>query len=231
VSETKYLDCQFLDLKRDAVATTGEFSGHGAVFSNVDQGGDIIAPGAFRKTLRDHSSRGTLPPMLWAHDSKTVIGRWDELREDDHGLFVKGTLAPTDKGQEVRTLLKMGAVNGMSIGYLPTDSEFNRAGNRVLNEIDLHEISIVAMPMNRSAVVTTAKEHGIESITDYEKVMKNAFKWSRTRATRFASATYKHFVEAEAGGELAEISAFAEELDQQNAIRILETAAQRMRSN
>jgi hypothetical protein len=226
---TKYLDCQFLDLKRDAVATTGEFSGHGAVFSNVDQGGDVIQPGAFAKTLRDHTSRGTLPPMLWSHDSKTVIGKWDLLREDDHGLFVKGTLAPTEKGQEIRTLLKMGAVSGMSIGYVPTDSDYNRDGNRVLKQIDLHEISIVAMPMNRSAIVTTAKAHGVESIRDYERLMKEAFQWSRSRATRFASSTYKHFVEAEAGGELAELTALAEEFDSQTAASVLTTAANRIR--
>ena len=31
----------------------GIFSGYGAVFSNVDTGGDIIEPGAFTKTLAE----------------------------------------------------------------------------------------------------------------------------------------------------------------------------------
>ena len=46
------------------------------------------------------------------------IGVFDEIVEDDHGLVVKGRLAlKTQAGQEAYELLKMGALDGLSIGF------------------------------------------------------------------------------------------------------------------
>jgi uncharacterized protein len=230
VSEKKYLDLQLSELKFANVDTTGEFSGYGSTFGNVDQGGDVVAPGAFAKSLDDHRARGSAPAMLWAHDPAQVIGKWESITEDRHGLAVKGVLAPTPKGQEVRALLKMGAVTGMSIGYRTGDAEYNRDGARVLKQLELHEISVVSMPMNRNATVTAAKNGGFESIKEWERGWRESRGWSRSRASRFASATWKHYTEAEHGGEIADLQAQLEEFDTQTAIRILQTAAQRIRN-
>ena len=46
------------------------------------------------------------------------IGVFDEIKEDSHGLYVKGRLAlKTQAGQEAYELLKMGALDGLSIGF------------------------------------------------------------------------------------------------------------------
>ncbi len=150
------MEKKVVSLKIDSLGEK-EFEGYGAVFGNVDYGGDSIAPGAFRKSLAEHKKANSLPVMLWSHDPAIVIGKWHEMSEDKNGLRVKGELADTQAGRETHTLLKMKAVGGMSIGYETLDSEYTKGGVRVLKEIRLHELSVVSMPMNPLAQITAVK--------------------------------------------------------------------------
>lgn len=136
-------------------AAERKIEGLGAVFGNRDLGGDIILPGAFTKTLREPPN--TIRPMLWQHNPDQVAGRWDHFAENDEGLIVKGTLAETDLGNEMYTLLKMGAIGAMSIGYQTTDYAYDKKGNRLLKEVVLHEVSLVSMPMNPLAKIQYVK--------------------------------------------------------------------------
>jgi HK97 family phage prohead protease len=161
--ELQRLNCS-LEIK---ALNSREFEGYGSVFKNVDLGGDIVVPGAFRGTLKEHKSAGTLPQMFWMHQPDQVPGKWIEMHEDDKGLFVKGVLAETQLGEEMHTLLNMKAVRGMSIGYrLPRkydaagrrlDVDWDEDGNRLLKEIDLPEVSLVSLAMNPLARVTASK--------------------------------------------------------------------------
>jgi len=143
-----------------------EFVGHGSVFRNVDLGDDIVVPGAFKKTLKEHKDAGTLPAMFWMHDPSRVAGKWTDMHEDEHGLVVKGILADTPLGQEIHTLLKMEAVRGLSIGYITRNYDYDKAGNRLIKEADLFEVSVVSLPMNPLAQVTHVKS-GLSATGEY----------------------------------------------------------------
>lgn len=147
------LDC-VLELKS---IDARQFQGHGSVFSNRDLGGDIVVPGAFRRSLARHKAEGTRPLMFWMHKPDHVPGVWEEIKEDEGGLFVRGELVDTQLGNEMRTLLKHKAVRGLSIGYRPVEVDYDVDGNRLLKEIDLWEVSIVSMAMNPLARVEAAK--------------------------------------------------------------------------
>lgn len=134
-----------------------QFDGHGSVFGNVDLGGDVVMPGAFKRTLAEHKSEGTLPAMFWMHDPSRVAGKWLDMHEDETGLATKGQLAPTDLGNEIHTLLKMEAVSGLSIGYIPKQVDYNSDGVRLINEVDLLEVSVVSIPMNPKAQIQHVK--------------------------------------------------------------------------
>lgn len=134
-----------------------EFDGHGSIFGNVDLGGDIILPGAFKRTLAQHKKAGDLPQMFWMHQMDRVPGKWLDMKEDDEGLAVKGVLAETDLGDEMHVLLGMKAVRGLSIGYQTIDMDFDSDGNRLLKEVELWEVSIVSLPMNPMAQIAHAK--------------------------------------------------------------------------
>lgn len=134
-----------------------EFEGHGSIFGNEDLGGDVVVKGAFQRTLAQHKESGSLPQMFWMHDPSRVLGKWTSMSEDDTGLSVKGVLADTPLGNEIRTLLKMDAISGLSIGYRTLDADFDKDGRRLLKELELWEVSVVSLPMNPLAQVTHAK--------------------------------------------------------------------------
>ena len=157
-----------------------EFEGLGAVFGNRDLGGDIIMPGAFAKTLREPMGGIKVRPMLWMHKTDEVIGVWDSMTESKVGLEVKGRFAPTERGPEVYTLAKMGAIGGMSIGYQVNDYAYDRKGNRLLKEVELLEVSVVSMPMNPLAEIAyvktrmSANGEYVPTIKEFENILRDA---------------------------------------------------------
>ena len=182
----------------------GVIEGIGAFFGNVDMGGDIIAPGAFTKTLAE---RGGAPiPMLFAHKLDRPIGAWTEAKETDEGLAVKGriTLASRD-GAEAYALAKDGALTGLSVGYLPVRKSHSGA-NRLLQEVNLFEVSPVPVPMNERARVRSVKS--VQSIRDLEDLLRDEGGFSNRRAKLAASVAWKALNETEnEDAELAELSA------------------------
>jgi HK97 family phage prohead protease len=157
------------ELKREPDAN-GEFEGYASVFGVVDQGMQVVAPGAFGKSL----GSGRNVKMLWQHDPSQIIGVWDEIKENERGLFVKGRLLKDVRlGAEAITLMRAGAIDSMSIGYRTIEAA-NEADGRVrkLMEIDLFEISLVTFPMLREAQVTAVKS--IQTERHFEGFLRDA---------------------------------------------------------
>ncbi|SFU67826.1 MULTISPECIES: HK97 family phage prohead protease [unclassified Methylobacterium] len=152
-----------LQIKLDAGSqTVGAVSGYASTFGGPpDAHGDIIAPGAFSRSLREHKAAGTAPVMLWSHDMAEPVGRWTEFREDDHGLFVRGQFnLETTRGRDAHAHAKAGDVSGLSIGFFVAEGGM-RAGERgtvILTDLDLMEISVVALPANRRARLNSKAE-------------------------------------------------------------------------
>lgn len=132
-------------LKLEADST---IQGYASLFSEVDQGGDAVAPGAYQASLRALAARGSRVKMLWQHDPAQPIGVWDELREDARGLWVKGRiLSEVAQGAEAMALIAAGAIEGLSIGYRTKRACKGENGGRVLHEVELWEVSLVTFPM------------------------------------------------------------------------------------
>ena len=144
-------------------------SGYGSVFGNRDNGGDIVMPGAFKEYI----ASGRKPKMLWQHDPSQPIGVWDEMSEDENGLRMKGRISKKGKGGEVAELIKMGAIEGLSIGYRTKEYEMDReSGSRKLTKLDLWETSVVTFPMNELAGIYAMKADEITE-RDLERAFKN----------------------------------------------------------
>ena len=135
---------------------TGEFSGYAAVFGNLDDGNDIIEKGAFAKTIAADLDR---IKILALHNSSWLpVGKPLELREDEHGLFIRGKISDTSMGRDVMTLLRDGVLCELSIGYDAVDFEWDGdSGIRHLKEIKLWEVSIVTWAMNDQATIDEVK--------------------------------------------------------------------------
>lgn len=110
--------------KATSVTEDGTFEGYGNVFNVVDSYGDIVLPGAFAESLADHKANGTMPKLLLHHDAEKPIGSWLEMFEDEHGLYCKGQLIlDVESARETQALMKAGAIDGLSIGGEPSDTE------------------------------------------------------------------------------------------------------------
>lgn len=148
------------DLEVKAVGDDGTFSGYGSVFGVVDSYQEVVAPGAFTESLAELTSKGRPVPVLWMHRSDMPIGIWDELKEDEKGLYGAGTLLvkDVDKAREAQALMKKRAVTGLSIGYWVRESSYDeKTGVRTLTKLDLVEISIVTFPANDDARIDAVK--------------------------------------------------------------------------
>jgi HK97 family phage prohead protease len=136
------------------------FSGLAAAFSQ-DLGGDVILPGAFKRTLSDwRKAKAKLIPLMDSHGRDTVravVGKMTEAAEVADGLEATFTVIDGPDGDEVYRRVTGGYVDALSIGYEameirnPTDEEQRRGVWRFLKEIKLKEVSVVVFPMNPDA--------------------------------------------------------------------------------
>ena len=127
-------------------------AGYASRFGETDLSGDQVRRGAFSAALL---SRLELYPMLFGHQTDQPIGVWDRIFEDDIGLFVAGrVLDGGDLAASTARLIMERAVGGLSIGYRARRSTPRPSGGRILTDIDLWEVSVVAFPMLRSARIT-----------------------------------------------------------------------------
>ena len=176
-------------LQIKAAGDDGTVEGYGSVFGVRDNYDDVISKGAFVQSLKGHKAAGTMPAMLWQHDADKPIGVWTEMVEDEKGLRIKGQLAmETVKGKEAHALLKMGALNGLSIGFMSKEWAYDRETEvRTLTAIDLWEVSLVTFPANEKARVTNVKSADeMATPKDAEKALRDAG-FSKSDATAFVS--------------------------------------------
>ncbi len=142
----------FLETKADFTVTdAGEITGIAWPFGSPDRVGDVIEKGSF-----------TAPanlPMLFAHDQSQVIGVWDSITETAQGLIVKGRLLVDQiaRAAEVRAMIRANAATGLSIGFITKQAKSRKGGGRTISALNLHEISVVAVPCHPAAQITSIK--------------------------------------------------------------------------
>jgi HK97 family phage prohead protease len=138
---------------------TGRFAGYASVFEKLDESGDIVMPGAFRKSLGKRGRERIR--LLFQHDPKEPVGTWEAIAEDGFGLWVEGRLVPgVPRADALRRLIERRAIDGLSIGFRTVQATREPAtGHRRLWQIDLWEVSIVTFPMMDGARI--APGHGL----------------------------------------------------------------------
>ncbi len=134
-------------------------SGYASLWGARDTGGDVVEPRAYGASLKRMAAAGGRVRMLWQHDPSRPIGVWDEVREDERGLWVKGRiLTDVAQGRDAAALIEAGAIDGLSIGYRTITARKGEAGHRHLTELELWEVSLVTFPMLPQARVAAKSE-------------------------------------------------------------------------
>ena len=172
----------------------GIFEGYASVFGVQDSDGDVIVKGAFRKSIERFQSKGKMPKMLWQHNPSIIVGKYLELREDDYGLFVKGALIlEVEKGREAYALMKAGELDAMSVGFnIDAAGAGVNGRGRVIEDVDLWEISLVTWGANPDALITSIKS--ISTPRDFERFLRDSG-FSRKEALAITANGFKAVAE------------------------------------
>jgi len=162
-----------MDAPRDNLTRTASFAieradedsdgltleGYGAVFGSptrIDSWegtfDEIIARGAFSRTLN-----AKMPVLQFDHGHHPMVGSLpigaiEDIREDDHGLYVRARLHDNWLIQPVRDAIASGSIDGMSFRFSVPEGkdEFTqRSGDvplRTIREVKLYEVGPVVFP-------------------------------------------------------------------------------------
>lgn len=165
-----------LEVKEAAEGSEGKLhiKAYILAFGNVDSWGDIIEPGACDDFLKSENAQRM--KLCYQHDLGEVIGVITDKGVDEKGMWIEADVLDTRTGADVQKLLKAGAVNEFSIGYIADRWEIEeRQGQepiRHLKAITIWEASPVTRAANPLAVLVDAKgEDGkqpLRTLTDDE---------------------------------------------------------------
>jgi len=164
----------------------GIVKGYASTFDREpDSYGDVIAKGAFAKTLEKWSELnkdGRYIPLLWGHDTDdpmSNIGKVVEAKEDERGLLVTAEFdKDNERAQYVRKLVQEGRVYQFSFAFEVRDwgtveLEDGTKANE-LREIELFEVSLVQIPANQHATVEEVKADEAETKSGRRNSAKDA---------------------------------------------------------
>ena len=97
---------------------------------------------------------GKRPKLLEGHDMTQLRGVVTELVDAQEGLLFTATFAKTAAAQDAIELIKAGAYDSVSVGAIPVKYKFDKSGTMVVSKAEIIEISLVAQPAFKDAVIT-----------------------------------------------------------------------------
>ena len=127
--------------------------------TDLDLVNDVVAPGAFDKSIR---RRGLTGPkgikLLWQHDRSKIIGRILELKPTNTGIRIKADVdEDISIAAEAAKMIRASGGMSFSVGYRLKDADLGERGEIIITEGDLFEVSVVTFPANPDAVMTAFK--------------------------------------------------------------------------
>lgn len=165
-------------------------TGYGAVFGNVDSYNDIIAKGAFLKTINENKDRIA---FCYQHDIYNPIGKITMMQEDEKGLLIEVRIS--DAEDDIKTKIREGILKEMSIGFQTVKSEWDEEKQiRTIKEVKLWEVSLVTLAANPLAMVTAMKS---EEKRDYiSEQIDKIYAIVNQRELKFELLKLKSLIEA-----------------------------------
>lgn len=150
---------------------TGMIAGFFSTYDEEpDSYGDIIRPGAFTETIKKREESGHPFPLCFNHDFSQVIGAVDKIEDTEKGPYIEAHFLDTALAQDVRKMLKSGAIYQFSFAYdvlgweEPSEAQRKAGIWNILTKLEVFEISVVTVPANQNAVATEVKAKTVDGI-------------------------------------------------------------------
>lgn len=193
---------------KDVDAKTGTVTGYFSIFENVDSDGDIVMPGAFKRSLNNNYDR---IKHLNQHRAGEVLSGTRKgnlvVKEDSKGLYFESKISQTTIGKDVILLYEDGALDEHSIGYeviksRDSDTQYRQSRwdpqqkipVKELIELKLWEGSTVTWGANEMAttesIKSLTKEQAFDKMQCVLKALKNG-KYEHEEIFEMLELTFK----------------------------------------
>jgi HK97 family phage prohead protease len=110
--------------------------------------------------FNERFERGSIDPserVSIYRDHKTLIGHVVEAEDREEGLWIRARVALSDLGRDTLALLRSGALNKLSVGFVPVTDR--RDGDvTVRSRVSLREVSVVERPAYSLANILAVRE-------------------------------------------------------------------------
>lgn len=154
---------------KDVDVKQGIVTGYLAHFGSKDGDGDVIMPGSFTKSIQENGPMGTKRiKYLLDHKTDNAVGVFQELKEDDNGLYYEAKIGRHASGRDYLLMVEDGIINQHSIGFKRMKQEI-KSDAKYIKEVKLYEGSgLQFWASNGNTPIT-----GIKSVQDYIKLLEN----------------------------------------------------------
>lgn len=139
------------------------FEGYGAVFNSptrIDSWEGMfdeqIAPGAFKKSIRERTPRLQFDHGYHPLIGSIPIGRITDITEDARGLFVQARLSDNWLVQPIRDAISEGSVDGMSFRFSVVREDWQDNTGKSIKSDEL--MNLLWEPGDRGPLLRTLKE-------------------------------------------------------------------------
>jgi HK97 family phage prohead protease len=165
---------------KDVDAKKGIVSGYFSAFGMVDSDGDIMMPGAFKRSIQDWgpNGKGRIKHLL-NHDPSKPLGKIMELEEDNYGLKYTSQIGTHSLGKDFVKMVESGLIAEHSIGFKILREQKSDDANQI-HEVMLFEgSSLTAWGANENTPMIGMKNMGtIENIQaqikSFEKFIRDS---------------------------------------------------------
>jgi len=165
---------------KDVDSKKGEVSGYFSAFGMVDSDGDIIMPGAFKRSIQDWGpeAKGRVKHLL-NHDPSQPLGKIMELREDEYGLYYRSQVGSHKLGQDFIKMVESGLIGEHSIGFRTLREQAGMEANEIYEVMLFEGSSLTAWGANEYTPILGIKSLEQcakiqEQIKTFEKFIRNS---------------------------------------------------------
>jgi HK97 family phage prohead protease len=159
---------------KDVDAKSGVVSGYFSAFGMVDSDGDIMMPGAFKRSIQDWGVEGKQRiKHLLNHDPSKPLGKLLSLKEDSYGLYYESKVGTHQLGKDFIKMVESGLIGEHSIGFRTLREQKSGEANEI-HEVMLFEgSSLTAWGANENTPLLGLKNMGnVEQVKDQIKAFE-----------------------------------------------------------
>jgi hypothetical protein len=155
---------------KDVDAKSGTVTGYFSAFGMVDSDGDIMMPGAFKRSIQDWGpdGKGRVKHLL-NHNPSQPLGKINILKEDSYGLYYESKVGSHQLGKDFIKMVESGLIGEHSIGFRTLNEQKGTNGNELVDVMLFEGSSLTAWGANEHTPLLGLKGMKIEKVQEQIK--------------------------------------------------------------